>query len=127
MLIQEENRGFLIATRLCKTMDVSLSDGIFAGRLLEWVAEAGSLFAMRLAETSHHMALYRIDNLRITKPVRVGTLLDFYADEITYGNTSVSFKVKGYFQSGTEFLTLECTYVQLAENGEKIPLKVKNN
>ena len=126
MLLQQDEKGILIANRLCKTMDVSLSNGLFAGRLLEWVAEAGSLFSMRLAETSHHMALYRIDNLRITKPVRVGTMLDFYADQITYGTTSVSFRIKGYFQSGTEFLTLECTYVQLAENGEKIPLKIKH-
>ena len=125
MLLEKNERGILIATRLCKTMDGSLSDGIFAGRLLEWTAEAGSIFAMRLAETSHHMALYRIDNLRITKPVRVGTMMDFYADEVVYGNTSISFRIKGYFQSGTEFLTLECTYVQLAENGEKIPLKIK--
>lgn len=126
MLMAEDSKGILIATRLCKTMDVSLSDGLFAGRLLEWVAEAGSLFSMKLAETLNHMALYRMDNLRITKPVRVGTMLDFYADLITYGNTSVSFRIKGYFQTGEEFLTLECTYVQLGENGKKIPLNIKH-
>ena len=48
--------------------------------LLEWAAECGSIFSMKYTGSDRHMALYRIDDLRITKPIKVGMLMDFYAD-----------------------------------------------
>lgn len=121
--MDNEQKKYHIGSRLCKTMDVSLGNGLFAGRLLEWVAESGSIFAMKIAETHEHMALYRLDNLRITKSIKVGQLIDFYAENVTFGNTSVSFNINGYFTNGDQFLISECTYVQVDDCGGKIILK----
>ena len=110
-----------IGSRLCKTMDLSLGQSLFAGKLLEWVAECGSIFSMKYTGSDRHMALYRIDELRITKPIKVGMLMDFYADDVRLGKHSISFKLYATVRDKCT-LSLDCTYVQIDENGEKIPL-----
>ena len=110
-----------IGSRLCKTMDLSLGQSLFAGTLLEWIAECGSIFSMKYTGSDRHMALYRMDDLRITKPIKVGMLMDFFADDVRLGKHSVSFRLFGEVR-GKCTVSLDCTYVQIDENGEKIPL-----
>ena len=110
-----------IGSRLCKTMDLSLGQSLFAGKLLEWVAECGSIFSMKYTGSDRHMALYRIDELRITKPIKVGMLMDFYAENVRLGVHSISFRIFGMVRDKVT-ISLDCTYVQIDENGEKIPL-----
>jgi acyl-CoA hydrolase len=113
-----------VGSRLCKTMDLSLGQILFAGKLLEWAAECGSIFSMKYTGSDRHMALYRIDGLRITKPIKVGMLMDFYADDIRLGVHSISFRLAGEVR-GKCTISMDCTYVQIDENGEKIPLPPK--
>lgn len=115
-----------IGSRLCKTKDLSLGQSLFAGTLLEWVAECGSIFSMKYTNSDRHMALFRIDDLRITKPVKVGMLLDFFVDDVRLTKHSVSFKLYGKVRDKVT-ISLDCTYVQIDENGEKIPLPPVTN
>ena len=112
----------LITSHLCKNLDLALSGSLFGGRLLEWLAESGSIHAMKSTGVSGHMVLYRLDDLRIVRPVRAGEIVNFHAVDTAERTSSVSFGIVAE-TGGETVLHCECTYVCVDAAGRKMPLR----
>lgn len=115
----------LIGSRLIKRLELGIGNALYGGRMLEWLAEHGALYSMKVTGESHLVG-YRFGDVVLSRPVREGDILDFYGGVPQFGTTSVTFPVTAKVGEETA-LTAVCTFVAVDENGLKKQLEVKKN
>ena len=110
-----------LGSRLVKVLDLGVGENLYGGRMLEMAAEQGAVHAMRSTGEAHLVG-YRFSEFRLTRPVKAGEILDFYAEPVRRGQSSVTFFLEA--RVGDErALRGECTFVAVDAEGKKKPLR----
>lgn len=106
-----------IGSRLAKILDLGVGGNVYGGRLLDFMAEMGAIYAAG-ATGEEHLLGYKFDNVTITRPVKAGEIIDFFASDCEFRNCSVSFGIVLEVK-GERVLSGRCVYVAADENGKK--------
>lgn len=118
---KETERMTYLGARLVKILDLGVGGNLYGGRMLEITAEQGAVYAAKCTGEAHLVG-YRFSEFYLTRPVKAGEILDFYAGIPRTGKTSITFVIEA--RVGSErALRGECTYVAVDSEGRKKPLK----
>jgi acyl-coenzyme A thioesterase 7 len=98
---------------------------IHGGRMMEWIAQAGTLAAARVARG--HVVLGALDDIDFLHPVRVGEIAILRAQVELVGRTSLEVGVRVWAENvttGERNVTLNShlVFVSLGENGQPRPV-----
>ena len=110
--------------RLVLPEDLNQYGFLFGGRLLGWVDEA-SWIAASLDFPDCRFVTIAMDEVVFRHSVREGTILAISSSLLKKGRTSVTYVVevfKGRAQVGEAIFTNRVTFVNVDEQGSKIPL-----
>ena len=110
-----------LGSRLVKILDLGVGENLYGGRLLEMAAEQGAVHAARSTGEAHLVG-YRFSEFYLTRPVKSGEILDFYAEKVRFGTCSVTFFLEARV-GGEQALRGECTFVAVDAEGRKKPLE----
>lgn len=117
----EECGMIFLGSRLVKVLDLGVGENLYGGRLLEMAAEQGAIHAVKSTGEAHLVG-YRFSEFYLTRPVKAGEVLDFYAEKARRGRSSVTFFLEA--RVGEErALRGECTFVAVDADGRKKPLR----
>lgn len=95
---------------------------VYAGRLADWLTEAAMIGVTKLLGRNDHVVLAALKEVRITKPVTAGTILEFEYAAVHLGTTSIEIAVSvkdmltgiGHARGSAVFVTVD-------EEGRKTP------
>ena len=110
----------LITRKLVMTKDVGCNNNLFGGNMMAWIDEAAAIFAMQYTNESN-MVTMKFGEMIFKKPVKVGELIEFLADNIKKGTTSITFDICAYVHDNL-VLSVNCIFVCIDENGKKKPI-----
>lgn len=110
-----------VSTYLCMTKDVGVGGNLFGGTMMAWMDEAAGIFAHQ------HTGVIRMVTLRYTDllfrhPVRVGDIVEFFAQNAKQGRTSLTFDLQGWVEDNIVVETT-CTFVAVDEEGKPVPIE----
>ena len=88
-----EQLPFFLGSRLVKELDLGVGGNLYGGRMLDFTAEQAAIHAARCTGESHPVG-YRFSEFYLTRPVKAGEILDFYAGKPEFGRSSVTFRSK---------------------------------
>ncbi len=109
-----------LGSRLVKILDLGVGGNLYGGRLMETAIEHAAIFAAK--KTGHaHLVGYRFTDFFLTRPIKAGEILDFYATDEKTATSSITFRIEAKV-NGERALSGECTFVAVDENGKKTPL-----
>ena len=106
-----------ISSHLCLYGDIGVSGNMYGGRLLFLIDEAAAIYA-RKATGESRIVTRRFSAIEFKQPVKVGEILDFYAEDPVPGNTSFSFSIVVMVRNCRRF-EASCTFVALNHDGSK--------
>ncbi|MBZ7986504.1 acyl-CoA thioesterase [Campylobacter canadensis] len=112
--------------------DTNPAGNIFGGWIMSQIDLAGSVAAKEVA--NGRVVTIAVDKMTFKKPVFVGDIVSFYAKIINVGTTSIQVSVEVVAERCTPKLYGVCTdvtsavltYVNVDENGNKIPISEEN-
>jgi acyl-CoA hydrolase len=110
--------------RLVLPEDLNQYGFLFGGRLLGWVDEA-SWIAASLDFPDCRFVTIALDEVIFRHSVREGTILAIQSELLRKGNSSATYTVqvfKGRADQGAAIFTTRVTFVNVDEEGQKIPL-----
>ncbi|MDF2691341.1 MAG: thioesterase superfamily protein [Gammaproteobacteria bacterium] len=114
---------------VARPQDANSRGDMFGGWLMGQMDLAGAIVAGVVAGTE--IVTIAVNAMRFLKPVLVNDYLEFFAEVLTVGNTSISTKIEVYTkrrqtmeQEWVKVAVAEIVYVAIAEIGK--PCKVKN-
>lgn len=111
----------LITSKVCMTLDVGANGNLFGGRMLEWLDEAGAIFAYK--EIGGYVVTLKVSELIFRAPVREKDIVEIYGDVKAVGNTSITIELWAMnIISGLKVVECEMIYVHVAEHGEKLAI-----
>ena len=113
-----------ISSHLCLYGDIGVSGNMYGGRLLFLMDEAAAIYA-RKATGEARIVTRRFSAVEFKQPVKVGEILDFYAENPVCGTTSFSFDIVVMVCSCRRF-EASCTFVALDQNGCKKAIDWEN-
>ena len=116
-----EQLPFFLGSRLVKELDLGVGGNLYGGRMLDFTAEQAAIHAARCTGESHPVG-YRFSEFYLTRPVKAGEILDFYAGKPEFGRSSVTFSIEARV-GGERALRGECTFVAIGPDGRKEALK----
>ena len=116
-----ETKMVFLGSRLVKVLDLGVGENLYGGRLLEMAAEQGAIHAAR-SKGEGHLVGYRFSEFYLTRPVKAGEVLDFYAEKVRRGRSSVTFFLEARV-GGERALRGECTFVAVDADGKKKQLR----
>ena len=110
--------------RLVLTEDLNQYGFLFGGRLLSWADEAGYIAASQDFPDARFVTI-GMGKVEFLKSIKNGAIIRISATIQNKGNTSATYKIDIYLVNqpnlGILFSTL-ITYVNLSEDGIKVPL-----
>ncbi len=106
-----------IMSKLCLTGDIGVNGNMYGGRLLFLMDEAAAIYA-RQSTGEPAMVSRRFSGVEFTSPVKLGEILDFYADQPRRGTTSFSFDIV-VLVKGVPRFRANCVFVATDEHGNK--------
>ena len=77
---------------LATPTDISYGGTVHAGKILEWIDKAG--YACAVAWSGHYCVTAYVGNVRFTRPIQIGDLVEAHARLIHTGRTSMHILVK---------------------------------
>lgn len=95
---------------------------LYAGYISEWITEAAFIAMAETVGHTDHMVLAAMKEIRVTKPIYSGTVLELGYGVEKYGTTSVEIHIEG-----VDFLTREkhcegnVVFVTVDDEGKKTP------
>ena len=109
-----------VSTYLCMTKDIGVGGNLFGGMMMAWMDEAAGIFAHQ------HTGVVRMVTLRYTDlvfkhPVRVGDIVEFYAQHPKQGRTSITFDLEGWVGNNVVVQTT-CTFVAVDKTGKPVAI-----
>lgn len=107
-----------ITSHIVQASDANQNNVLFGGRMMEWVDEAGAIFAREFTKEPRMVTLL-FEKFEFHKPVPVGAIVDFYVSNVSTGNTSISFNIIAKLSDGTHVVTTRCVFVCVDENLKK--------
>jgi acyl-CoA thioesterase YciA len=111
------NRSNRVAAYLCMTKDIGVGGNLFGGTMMAWMDEAAAIFAHQYTGVVRMVTL-RYTELLFKEPVRVGDIVDIFADNPRIGRTSITFELEGRVDERVVFQT---TATFVAVDGEGKP------
>jgi acyl-CoA thioesterase YciA len=99
------------------TKDIGTNGNLFGGNMMAWMDEASAIFAMKVTGEKDVVSL-RFAEIIFKHPVKQDDIVDFYADNVRKGRTSVTFDIIAEVD-GKECFRTECTFVAVDANGSK--------
>ena len=110
---------------LATPTDISYGGTVHTGKILEWIDKAG--YACAVAWSGHYCVTAYVGNIRFTRPIQIGDLVEAHARLIHTGRTSMHILVKilsadprqGTFVQATWCMTV---FVAVDSLGSSIPV-----
>ena len=117
---------FKITSKMCLNGDVGIHGNMFGGRLLSLMDESAAIYA-RLYTGEANIVSRKFSGVEFHSPVKLGDILEVYADNPKHGNTSFSFDIIVTVDSARRF-EASCVFVAVDKDGYKksIDLQWKN-
>lgn len=107
-----------ITTHLVKDFDLALNGNLYGGRMLDWIDEAGSMYVHSLIDAI--FVTWKIGETIFHKPVKVGSLVDFFAKNLNVREHSVNFDIEVHNgRTGEIVLTTSMVFVCVNAEGRK--------
>ena len=100
---------------LATPTDISYGGTVHAGKILEWIDKAG--YACAVGWSRHYCVTAYVGNIRFTRPIQIGDLVEAHARLIHTGRTSMHILVKTFSadpRQGTFVQATECVMVFVA-------------
>src|SRR6516162_9683498 len=97
---------------LATPTDISYGGTVHAGKILEWIDKAG--YACAVGWCRHYCVTAYVGNIRFTRPIQIGDLVEAHARLIYTGRTSMHILVKTFSadpRQGTFVQATECMMV----------------
>ena len=118
-----EAAPFFLGSRLVRQLDLGVGGNLYGGRMLDFAAEHGAIYAAKCTGEPHLVG-YRFSDFFLPRPVKAGEILDFYAGSPEFGTTSVTFRIAARV-GGESALRGVCTFVAVDSCGRKKALSEK--
>lgn len=113
----EKNDLRKVTTHLVLTGDIGMSGNLYGGKLMYWMDEAAAIYAM-WAAADPKVVTRRFSEIEFARPIRNGSLVEFYCGRPRKGHTSISFDVEVYAENELKFHA-SCTFVRVDADGMK--------
>lgn len=111
----------LICSKLCKTSDLGINGNVFGGRILEWLDEAGGIFAAKKIEGA--VVTIKVSEVLFKVPVHERDIIDIVGLVKDIGTTSITLELDAInWTSKQKVCTCEIKFVHVNEQGEKLPI-----
>lgn len=116
----------LISTHAVKTADLGLHGNLFGGYLLQWLDNAGAVYAMEVCGT-FNMVTVSIDQCIFKKPAKAGDLVKIYGEVVSIGTTSIRVNLEARnhnVNTGQQktILSTSATFVRIDNIGDPAPI-----
>lgn len=100
---------------------------LFGGYLLKWLDEFAFITA-NVEFPSCRFVTIAMNNVEFRHPIECGQILRFSVERVRLGNTSVEYRVEVFDEQAgdsgsTVLFATNITFVNVAENGEKLPIR----
>jgi acyl-CoA thioesterase YciA len=105
------------------TRDLGVGGNLFGGTMMAWMDEAAGIYA-HVYTSEPRMVTLKYAELIFKYPVRERDRVDFYAGNVSIGNTSITFDIEGRVGKHVVFKTTG-TFVAIEENGRPKALSLK--
>lgn len=83
----------LITRHLVKAFDIGVNENLYGGRMLDWIDEAGAMFA-RLSFPKNQFVTLKIAETLFHKPIHINEIIEFYVSNVKIGETSLTFTIE---------------------------------
>ena len=111
----------LICSKLCKTSDLGVNGNVFGGRILEWLDEAGGIFAAK--KTGGAVVTLKVSEVLFKVPVHERDIIDIVGFVKAVGTTSITLELDAInITTEQKVCTCEIKFVYVNEKGEKLPI-----
>ncbi len=111
----------LIVSKLCKTLDLGVNGTLFGGRLLEWLDEAGAIFAYK--QIRGYIVTIKVSEVLFKVPVRERDIIDILGAVKEIGNTSITIEMDAINVRNSKLVcSCEIKYVHVNSNNEATPI-----
>lgn len=95
---------------------------LYAGYISEWLTEAAMIGITEVLGRTDHVVLAAIREIRVSRPVLAGAILELQYEPEKYGSTSIEIGVVGKdFLSHEVYFTGSAVFVTVDEEGNKTP------
>lgn len=99
---------------------------LYAGYISEWVTEAAMIGVTEVLGRTDHVVLAAIREIRVTRSVLAGTILELRYAPVKFGTTSVEVQVEGMdFLTGEKYFAGGAVFVTVDDRGNKTPHGLK--
>ena len=112
-----------VTSHLCMTRDLGVGGNLFGGTMMAWMDEAAGIYA-HVYTSEPRMVTLKYAELLFKYPVRERDRVDFYAGNVSIGNTSITFDIEGRVGKHVVFKTTG-TFVAIEEDGRPKALSLK--
>lgn len=95
---------------------------LYAGRLADWLTEAAMIGVTKLLGRNDHVVLAALEEIRITRPMKAGMILEFQYEISHLGTTSIVIFVSvSDMLTGDSHATGSARFVTVDADGRKTP------
>lgn len=95
---------------------------MYAGYISEWTTEAAMIGVTQILKRTDHVVLAAIKDIRVTKKIVSGTILELMYYAKKYGNTSIEVGIEGRdMLTGEVHFEGSAVFVTIDEEGNKTP------
>ena len=117
---QEPCKG-LICSKLCKTLDLGINGNVFGGRILEWLDEAGSIFAVK--QIMGPVVTLKFSEVLFKVPVHERDIIDIMGIVSDIGTTSITVDLDAInVITQQKVCTCSIVFVHVDGRGRKLPI-----
>ncbi|NMC06456.1 MAG: hypothetical protein GYA24_14665 [Candidatus Lokiarchaeota archaeon] len=111
----------LIVSKLCKTLDLGVNGNLFGGRLLEWLDEAGAIFAYK--QVRGYVVTVKVSEVLFKVPVHERDIIDIMGRVKHVGTTSLTLEIDAVnARNDTLVCSCEIVYVRVNDKNEPSPI-----
>lgn len=113
--------NFLITRHLVKAFDIGVNFNLYGGRMMDWLDEAGALYALERFPNYQFVTL-KISETIFHKPVHINEVLKFYIINEKIGNTSLTLTIN-VMRNSEKILSTNMVFVSIDSEGNKKAIK----
>ena len=110
----------LITRHLVKEFDIGVNSNLYGGRMMDWLDEAGALYALERFP-NHQFVTLKISETIFHKPVHINEVLKFYITDEKIGNTSLTLTII-VMRENDKILSTNMVFVSVDNLGQKVKI-----
>lgn len=112
----------LVTRRFVRPAFLNHHHTMYAGCISEWVTEAAMIGATDVFGSNENVVLAAVKEVRVLKPIKEGTILEFLYEKGHVGTTSLEIKISGRdFISKENHILGSAVFVNVDKDGKKAP------